>query len=354
MRGLRMLVAIVIITALSVVATADAQPLGTYRWQQLPYCNVITLNVVQSGSIYQLDGFDDQCGGATPRASVVGTAFLNPDGTVGMGLAIVTAPSGTPLQVSASLNPISITGGWKDTNGNTGAFIFTPGAPLPGGPRPAPRAVFPMGLSAAGTTIGDVASPVAATDAANRNYVDAVAATKAGAADVSLVVPVANSGVDGAFVFPAPVLTLGNTTFTTPRAGHVLVDLNVAGSVTCATSSSTVWWIEVDGVAVRSSARSFAEGTTDFTFTGIPPFSISGVTAAAVSAGPHTAAVRGACASGAYSGTASNSRFTGRVTVLDAGYGSRAAAVAELAPASAAAPCAVARGADGVERRECQ
>ena len=49
---------------------AGAQPLGSYRWQQQPYCNVLTLNVVQVGAIYQLDGSDDQCGAAT-RAAVV-------------------------------------------------------------------------------------------------------------------------------------------------------------------------------------------------------------------------------------------------------------------------------------------
>lgn len=40
---------------------ATAQPLGTFRWQLQPYCNVLTLNVVQGG-VYTLDGTDDRCG----------------------------------------------------------------------------------------------------------------------------------------------------------------------------------------------------------------------------------------------------------------------------------------------------
>ena len=50
-----------------------AQPLGTFRWQQQPYCNVFTLIVEQKGGIYTLDGFDDQCG-ASAKA-VAGSPF---------------------------------------------------------------------------------------------------------------------------------------------------------------------------------------------------------------------------------------------------------------------------------------
>ncbi len=60
---------------------AAAQPLGMFTWQLQPYCNVLTLAVVQNGTtMFTLDGIDDQCG-AGP-ASAVGTAFLKPDGMV--------------------------------------------------------------------------------------------------------------------------------------------------------------------------------------------------------------------------------------------------------------------------------
>ncbi len=109
---------------------AGAQPLGSYRWQQQPYCNVLTLNVVQVGVIYQLDGSDDQCGAAT-RAAVVGIAFLNPNGTVGMGLTVVTTPGGTPLHIDATLSLATISGTWRDNTGNTGPFTLTPAGGYP-------------------------------------------------------------------------------------------------------------------------------------------------------------------------------------------------------------------------------
>ena len=43
-------------------ASANAQSLGTFRWQLQPFCNVITVTVVQQGGTYTLDGTDDRCG----------------------------------------------------------------------------------------------------------------------------------------------------------------------------------------------------------------------------------------------------------------------------------------------------
>ena len=74
---------------------ADAQSLGTFRWQLQPYCNVLTVAVTQVGSVYRVEGTDDQCGAAT-SASVIGTAFQNPNGSIGFGLNVVAAPGGTP------------------------------------------------------------------------------------------------------------------------------------------------------------------------------------------------------------------------------------------------------------------
>src|SRR5688572_21401989 len=76
---------------------ATAQPLGAFRWQLLPYCNVITLNVTQQNSIYTLDGTEDRCG-AAESASAAGIAFLNPNGTIGFGITTVL-PGGAPLHL---------------------------------------------------------------------------------------------------------------------------------------------------------------------------------------------------------------------------------------------------------------
>jgi len=153
-------------------SSAAAQPIGTFRWQQQPYCNVLTVNVVQTGSVYHLDGFDDQCGALT-RASVVGLAFFNPNGTIGIGLTVVTTPGATPLHLDATLNWPSVSGTWRDSAGATGPFVFTPGAPVAGSARPIPTPSFPAGLTVGGGAITNVGTPVAATDAANKAYVDA-------------------------------------------------------------------------------------------------------------------------------------------------------------------------------------
>lgn len=108
-------------------AGASAQPVGTLRWQLQPYCNVVTLNITSQGAVFTLDGFDDQCG-AAQRASVVGTAFLNPDGSVGIGLNTVLAPGAAFVHLEASISVASLGGPWRDSAGNSGTFAPTPGA----------------------------------------------------------------------------------------------------------------------------------------------------------------------------------------------------------------------------------
>ncbi|MFN7978360.1 MAG: tail fiber domain-containing protein [Vicinamibacterales bacterium] len=128
-------VAALVLGVLCVPAPARAQSLGTFRWQLQPYCNVITVNIVQQGAVFTADGFDDQCG-ASQRALLVGTATVNPDGTVGFGLNIVTSPGGRPVQVSARVALGSLAGPWSDSAGNSGTFAFN--ASTGGNPRPAP------------------------------------------------------------------------------------------------------------------------------------------------------------------------------------------------------------------------
>jgi hypothetical protein len=59
----------------------SAQLIGTFSGQLQPYCNVVTLNTTQTGNVYTLEGYDDQCG-ATTRAATTGLTFQNPDGTI--------------------------------------------------------------------------------------------------------------------------------------------------------------------------------------------------------------------------------------------------------------------------------
>jgi hypothetical protein len=125
---------------MAAASAASAQSLGTFRWQTEPYCNVLTLTVMQQGGVYTLNGFDDQCGGA-PRAPVTGTAVLNDDGTIQLGLTIVTAPEGTSVHLTVPLDSRTFSGTWVDDGGNSGTFAF--GANTGGSPRPAASVIPP-------------------------------------------------------------------------------------------------------------------------------------------------------------------------------------------------------------------
>jgi len=104
-------------------AAAEAQPLGTFTWQLQPFCNVVTVNLTQQGAVYTMDGFDDQCG-APQRAALVGLATPNGDGSIQVGLNLVTAPGGRGVQVAARFTLPSASGTWSDSAGNAGTFAF--------------------------------------------------------------------------------------------------------------------------------------------------------------------------------------------------------------------------------------
>lgn len=127
-------VALVVVGTYSAPAFAQLGS-GSYYWQQQPYCNVITLNVQWTGTGYTLDGWDDQCG-TVQRAPVVGTGTLNPDGTIGFGMAVVTTPGGRALHIDAALNATTYSGTWRDSSGNTGTFMYA--SATGGSSRPVP------------------------------------------------------------------------------------------------------------------------------------------------------------------------------------------------------------------------
>jgi hypothetical protein len=105
---------IVLVAALVAPATSvSAQSLGTYSWQLAPYCNVVTVDVTQLGSTYTLDGYDTQSGGANSRAPLTGMAVINPNGTIEIGLTIVTSPGGTPVHVDTTIDLATLGGPWR-------------------------------------------------------------------------------------------------------------------------------------------------------------------------------------------------------------------------------------------------
>jgi hypothetical protein len=110
------------------------QVIGTFSWQTQPYCNVLTLTVIQQGAVYQLLGTDNLCGAG--NAPVSGTAVPSAGG-VAFGLT-VSLSSGRASQISAAINLITLSGTWADADGNTGPLVFAGNSG--GSPRPAPAA----------------------------------------------------------------------------------------------------------------------------------------------------------------------------------------------------------------------
>jgi hypothetical protein len=131
MRLLTLLVICTVTTLVNVVP-ASAQVLGTFRWRLAPYCNQLSLRIEQKGTIFELSGTDDQCGG-TVAAAANGSAHLNPNGTIGISL-VVIRPDGIPIATSASISQSTLSGSWSDEYGNGGSLTFNPTA-APGDPR---------------------------------------------------------------------------------------------------------------------------------------------------------------------------------------------------------------------------
>jgi len=134
MRSCRRLIVLAVLSFGPWSADADAQPLGTFSWQLAPYCNVVTVSVTQDGGVYTLDGYDNQCGTAT-RGAVSGTAFVNPNGSIGIGLTTVTTPGGVAVHLEAAIDAITLGGAWHDSHGNGGTLLFSP-VGAAGSPRP--------------------------------------------------------------------------------------------------------------------------------------------------------------------------------------------------------------------------
>jgi hypothetical protein len=118
------------VVALGVAAhEAAAQSLGTLRWQIQPYCNVLTLDVIAEGSVFRLQGYDDQCGETGGMWSVVlGTAVLAPGGVARIGLSY-TFPGAAVTEgalIRASIDLATFSGTWDDNGTHAGTFMFAP------------------------------------------------------------------------------------------------------------------------------------------------------------------------------------------------------------------------------------
>lgn len=221
MRIVRTLALVALVAGVGSIPSASAQSMGTFRWQLQPYCNLISVTVVQQGGQYQLDGTDNQCG-APHAASVRGLAFFNPNGTIGFGLTIVTAPGGTPVHVDATID-MSLNGTWRDSAGNSGTFTFTPGGVVPGLP---PRPLPSGGLAPGSVTTVQIA-PAAVTNA----QIAVNAVTGANVADGSLTTAdllgapkAAFAGGDQSVTLVGAAAIMRAVTLSAPTAGTVIVN----------------------------------------------------------------------------------------------------------------------------------
>ncbi len=242
---------------------ATAQPLGTFRWQLLPYCNVLALNIAQQGGVYTLDGTDDRCG-AAQTASARGMAFLNPNGTIGFGVTMVQ-PGGVPVHLEAAISLPTLNGTWRDSSGASGTFVLTPGAGS-GGPQ---RQVTASGVPPASITSIQLASgavgagALAANAVASGHVLDGSITT----ADL-LDEPRAASDADSDLVTLSnndPV-TIREVTLVAPAAGRVIasasgfirmLDNMTIDNARCAITTGT-------GLAIPFSAAAIERAAADY------------------------------------------------------------------------------------------
>lgn len=244
-------------------AASGAQPLGVYRWQLLPYCNVLTLNVSQQGSLYTLDGTDDRCGVAQ-AASARGLAFLNPNGTVGFGITMVQ-PGGTPVHLEATINVGSLNGTWRDSSGAAGNFVFTVGAGLAGPPRLVPPGGVPPGsITAIQLAVGAVGAGAVAADAiGGANVIDG-SLTRADIADAPRIASI--QGEDQVTVNAGTSKPVVELALVAPAAGRVIVNASgsfqfgstaVSERARCTLTTGTATGVPFTAMAIESSAAQF-------------------------------------------------------------------------------------------------
>lgn len=141
--------ALAIVMSLAATSSVEAQPLGTFTWQLQPFCNRVTFAVTQVEGAFMLAGYDDQCGGGADHAAASGVASLNPDGSVNLGISIITPDVGT-VHVDATLDVGTLSGPWRDSFQYDGTLALNGAAP--GSPRPSPHGGFHYagGYNAAG------------------------------------------------------------------------------------------------------------------------------------------------------------------------------------------------------------
>jgi hypothetical protein len=125
----------------------------------------------------------------------------------------------------------SLNGTWRDSAGNSGSFIFTPGAGIGGAPRPVPAGgVAPASITSAEIAPNAVGSSQIAPGAVGSTQMAGNAITGAHVADGSLTIADLANAPRAAFASGDQQLSLGlpqvvrTVTLTAPSAGHIIAN----------------------------------------------------------------------------------------------------------------------------------
>jgi hypothetical protein len=123
---------------LAAMPAAAQTSLGTFNWRLAPYGSVLTLTVTQRGSVYELIGFESQCGGNLSLPAS-GVAVPQANGTIFFGVTSINE-RGHGLHTRGFITLPSLSGTWSDNAGNTNQpfQLVSAGPVCPGGPRTDP------------------------------------------------------------------------------------------------------------------------------------------------------------------------------------------------------------------------
>ncbi len=245
---LRRLAILVAVVTCVPAALAQAQSLGSFRWQLRPFCNVLTITITQEGAVYALDGTDDQCG-AVRAASLRGMAFANPDGTIGFGLTVVTSPGARPVHVDAAITAPLFGGAWQDSAGNAGTFVFTPGPAVAGALRPVPAGgLAPGSITNVHLAAGAVTGASVADGSLTRDDFDAPPQVAFANSDQSLALTLFAQTVVRTVGLMVPtfgrVIVTASGTVSLDTAGRDAVICSITRGASMVTDSTQEIWLD--------------------------------------------------------------------------------------------------------------
>lgn len=111
--------------ALVLPAISAAQTIGTFHWRMEPYCNTLTLTVVQDAAGIRLQGYEDLCDPVYLPEPVEGSAILASDGTamVGLNTSIPGGFTNEGGRVVLRIDTTTLNGTWQDDLGRSGTLL---------------------------------------------------------------------------------------------------------------------------------------------------------------------------------------------------------------------------------------